>query len=303
MDLHKADLLACRNKVVDDFLDRLADGAHRDDDLVRIRRAVVVERLVVRADLLVDLVHVLDNGLRDRVVVLVAGLTCLEEDVAVLRLAAEDRVLRIQRMSSERVDRVPVEHFAEILIIPDFDLLNLVRGAEAVEEVEERDLALDCGEVRNRAEVHDLLRAVGAQHRVAGLAACINIRVVAENVQGMGRNAARGNVDNARQQLAGHLVHVRDHQEQALRRRVGGRQRTGSKRAVHGARRTGFRLHFRDADFTAEKILSAGSRVLIGLVSHDRRRRDRIDGGNVCERIGNMRGSGVAIHGFHFLAI
>ena len=124
--------------------------------------------------------------------------------------------------------------------------------------------------------------------------------MVAEDVQRMGSNAARRNVDNARQQLAGDLIHIRDHQEQALRRRVGGRQRAGCERAVHGARRTGFGLHLRYADFTAEKILSAGSRILIGLISHDRRRRDRIDRSNVGKRIGNMRGSVVAIHGFHF---
>ena len=59
--------------------------------LLRIRSAIVVEGLVIGADLLVDLVHVVDNDLRNRIVVLVASLTSLEEDIAVLCLAAENR--------------------------------------------------------------------------------------------------------------------------------------------------------------------------------------------------------------------
>ena len=44
-------------------------------------------------------------------------------------------------------------------------------------------------------------------------------------------------------QLAGDLVHVGDHQQQALRRREGRRQRAGLQRAVNGAGRAAFALH------------------------------------------------------------
>ncbi len=46
-----------------------------------------------------------------------------------------------------------------------------------------------------------------------------------------------GDVEDRRRQLAGDLVHVGDHQQQALRRREGRRQRAGLQRAVHARRR------------------------------------------------------------------
>ncbi len=110
-----------------------------------------------------------------------------------------------------------------------------MRGAEAVEEVDERDAALDGGQVRHGGQIHDLLRVGLGEHGEAGLAAGHNVGMVAENVQRVGGNRTRGNMEYARQQLASDLVHVRDHQEQALRSGVGGGQRAGCERAVHGA--------------------------------------------------------------------
>ena len=60
--------------------------------------------------------------------------------------------------SRKAFDGVHVDHVLQVVVIPDCDLLDLVGGAEAVEEVEERNAALDGGEVRDRGEVHDLLR-------------------------------------------------------------------------------------------------------------------------------------------------
>ncbi len=105
----------------------------------------------------VDLLHVaLDDGGK-LVVDLVAGLAVLEEDVAVLMAAAGVRVLGVERVVAERLDGVHVAHVLEVLVIPHGDLLDLVRGAEAVEEVKERGLTLDGGKVSHRREVHDLL--------------------------------------------------------------------------------------------------------------------------------------------------
>ena len=78
-DLDQTDLLAVGVEVVDDLLGHVADGAHRDDDAVGVGRAVVVEELVVGAELLVDLAHVLLHDFGESVVVLVAGLAVLEE--------------------------------------------------------------------------------------------------------------------------------------------------------------------------------------------------------------------------------
>jgi len=44
-------------------------------------------------------------------------------------------------------------------------------------------------------------------------------------------------------QLAGDLVHIRDHQQQTLRRGKGGGKRAGLQGAVHRASRAAFGLH------------------------------------------------------------
>ena len=82
--LDKTDLLALSGEVVDDFFRNVADGAHCNDYAVGIGSTVVVKQLVVGAELFVDLAHVLLNDLGDSVVVLVGGLTVLEEDISVL---------------------------------------------------------------------------------------------------------------------------------------------------------------------------------------------------------------------------
>ena len=71
--------------------------------------AVVVEQLVVGADLGIDLVHVLLYDAGNSVVVGVAGLTSLEEDVGVLSGTAENGVLGVDRAVSESVERVPCQ--------------------------------------------------------------------------------------------------------------------------------------------------------------------------------------------------
>ena len=223
-DLEQTDLLARRVQVVDDLLCAVADGAHGNDDVLGIGSTVVVEGLVVGADLLVDLVHVFYHDLGNRVIVGVACLSCLEEDIVVLGGTAGDRMLGVQRAAAEFLDRIPIEHVSQIGIIPFLDLLDLVRGAEAVEEVQEGHSALDGGQVSDGGEIHTFLRIVGAEHRVARLTAGVYVGVVAEDGKRVAGERTGGYMDHARQQLACHFVHIRDHQEQTLRCSVGGSQ-------------------------------------------------------------------------------
>ena len=145
--LEQTDLLAGSVEVINNFLCAVADGTHGNDHVLCVSSAVVVEGLVVGADLGVDLVHVVNNNLGNRVVVFVAGFSCLEEDIVVLSGTSGDRVLRVQRTAAELLNCVPVEHIAEVSVIPLLDLLNLMRGTEAVKEVKEGYSALDGGKV------------------------------------------------------------------------------------------------------------------------------------------------------------
>ena len=168
MNLNDAPLLAGCVHVIEGLLNGVADGAHGDNDLLSVGSAIIVKGLIVGADLGVDLVHIFLYDAGNGVIELVAGFSGLEEDVGVLSGAVQDGVLRIEGTAAERVNSVPVEHLAEILIIPCLDLLDFMRGAEAIEEMEERHTTLDRREVSDSAEIHTLLRVIGAEHGITG---------------------------------------------------------------------------------------------------------------------------------------
>ena len=284
-------------QVVDDFLEGVAEGAHAHDDAIGIFGTVVIEQVIARAELLVHLVHVVLDDRGQVVVRGVAGLTVLEEDVAVLVGTAVVRMVGVERVVTERLHGSHVDHLGEIVVIPHGDLLDLVRGAEAVEEVQERNLALDGGKVRHRGEVHDLLDVGLGEHGEAGLAAGHDVGVITEDVERMAGDGTRGHVEHARQMLACDLVHVRDHEQKTLGRGVGGGQRARDERAMDGARGAGLGLHLDDVHLRAKDVLLALSCPLVDMVGHRAGRRNRVDTRNFGERIRYVCGGLVAVHG------
>ena len=70
--------------------------------------------------------------------------------------------------------------------------------------------------------------------------------------------------------LAGNLVHVRNHQKQALGGGEGGGKSTGLEGAVDGTGGTGLRLHLLDGDSLAPEVLAAASGPLVHVLSHGR---------------------------------
>ena len=105
-------------------------------------------------------------------------------------------------------------------------------------------------------------------------------------------------MEHAGKLLSRDLIHVRDHQQQALGGRVGGGQSAGTQRAVDSTGRTGLRLHFHDLDGGAEDVLQSGRRPLVNKVGHGRRRRNGVDAGDFGKRIGYVRRGIVAVHRF-----
>ena len=301
VNAHQTDLLAHLVELVDGLGRNVAAGAHRHDDALRIRSADVVKRLVRAAGDLADLVHDLFHNRRNGVVVLVASLAALEVDIRVLRGAAKGRVIRIQRAGAELGNLLGREQLGHVLVSDLVDLLNLVRGTEAVEEVQERHGALQRGDMGDERHVLRLLNGVGSQHRKAGLAAGHHVGVVAEDRQRVVSQRTSAHVEDAGQQLAGDLVHVRDHQQQALRRGERRGERAGLQRAVHGTGGAGFGLHLRDADRLTKEILAIVRSPVIRNFRHRGRRGDRVDRCHFAERISDVADSGIAVNG-HFLS-
>ncbi len=108
-------------------------------------------------------------------------------------------------------------------------------------------------------------------------------------------------MEHAGKKLTGNLVHVRNHQQQTLRSCIGCGEGTCLKRAVNRTCSTAFALHFLHEHCLAEDVLTSCRSPFIHIFSHCGGRGDRIDSGNLCEHIRDMRSSLVAVTGQEFL--
>ena len=171
-------------------------------------------------------------------------------------------------------------------------------SAETVKEMHEGDAALDGGQMSHSGHVHALLHAGGAQLGEAGLPAGHGIGMVAEDGDGMGAHGTGRDMHDAGQHGTGNAVHGRDHQHQALGSGVGGGQGAGLQRTVHGAAGAGLGLHLHQFDGLAEQVFLSVCRPLVHMVCHGAGGRDGIDGSDLRECVGHIRGGFVTVHGF-----
>ena len=289
------------DEVVDDFLDRLAGGSHRHDHLLGGGIADVVEELVVSAGQVTDFLHVVRDDAGELEIVGIGGFPALEIDVRILGGASQFRTFRIGAARPKPRHRLSVDQAGHVLVVDQFDLLDFVRRAESVKEVQKGNAGLDGRQVGHQPEVHDLLHRCRGQQGKAGLADRHDVLVIAEDGQGVGGDGPRGHVHDTRQQLAGHLVHVGNHQQQSLRGREGGGQRTGRQAAVDGRRGPGFRLHLPHRHALTENVLTAGGGPLIGDLTDRRGGGYRIDRCHIAHGIRHVRRGGVAVDRFHLL--
>ena len=160
-------------------------------------------------------------------------------------------MIRRERALAMLDDAVHVDQGAHVVFVEHFDLVDFVRGAESVEEMQEGDSRFERGGVRDQRQVHGFLNRVGAEHRPAGGAAEHHVGVVAENRERVRGDGARGDVEGRRRQFAGDLVHVGDHQQQSLGGGEGRGERSGLQRAVDRSGGSAFALHFDDVGHAA----------------------------------------------------
>ncbi len=200
---------------------------HDDDDPFGIGRADVVEQPVRPPRQLRPAIHLLLDDVRSCVIEGVARLARLEEHVRILRRTTNHRVVRIEGANSMLCDQMLVDHPRQHLAAGELDLCHFVAGAEAVEEVEEGDPASQGRGMGDGGEILGLLDRSRRQHRPPGLTGAHDIGVVTEDRECVGGDRSGGDVDHGRRELAGDLVHVGQHQQQALGRGEGRRQRPG----------------------------------------------------------------------------
>ena len=116
-----------------------------------------------------------------------------------------------------RAHQLVVDHEAHVVEAQLFDLGDLVRSAEAIEEMQERNARLQGRGVRDQRHVHGFLHRIGRQQRKAGRPDRHGVLMIAKDRQRLRRNGAGSHVNDRRGQLARDLVHVGNHQQQALR--------------------------------------------------------------------------------------
>ncbi len=303
VDIQQSDLFTLGGQVVDGLLGRLGGAAHQHHHALGIGRTIIIKQPVLPARQLADCGHVVLHRIGNRRNLLVARLAALEEDVGVHGRAAGGGMLGVQRVAAEGAQRIHIHQRAQILVVECLDLLNLVAGAEAVEEMQERHTAVDGTQVCHRAQVHDLLRGGGCQQRKAGAAHAHHIAVVAEDGQRVGGQGAGGDMEHARQHFARDFIHIGDHQQQALRRGVGRRQRTGLQRAVYRAGRAALGLHLHHLHGLAEQVLLAVGGPLVHMLRHGRGRRDGENARHLRKCVGYIRGGFVAVHDDSFVFV
>ena len=226
----------------------------------------------------------------------------LEGQVRVLAGAAQLRMVGRQSAGAVSRDQLLRHQGLQGGVVDQLHPLDLVGGAEPVEDVQQRHPGRQAGGRGDGSKVAGFLHAGGEQQPAAGAAGGHHIAVVAEDRQGRGGQGPRGHVDHRRRQLAGDLVEVGDHQQQPLRRGERRRQGAGLQGAVHHAGGAGFALHLHHRRHAAPEVGAPLAGPGIRPFPHGRGRRDRVDRHHLVEAVGDPRHGLVAVdpgHGAH----
>jgi hypothetical protein len=125
-----------------------------------------------------------------------------------------------------------------------------------------------------------------------------HILVIAEDGETLRRDGSRSNVEDRRRQLAGDLIHVGDHEQQALRRGKRRRQRASLKSAMNCTGGPTFTLHLHHCGNGTPDVFLAFGRPLVGPLTHVRGRCDRVDRDHLVRLVSDVRSSFVAVDGY-----
>jgi hypothetical protein len=281
-----ADFFTLADEPIDGLADRLDAAAHDDDDALGLGVTVVVEEMILAAGEGGEAVH---RGLDDAgefLVVAVHGLAALEVDVGVLRGAADGGAVGRQGAGPEGGDVVFVDHVAEDAS-PSVVIFWISCEVRKPSKKWMNGAGAEGSDVGNQGEVVGLLHGFGGEEDAAGGAAGHDVGVVAEDREALGGERAGAHVQGQRHELAGDLVEVGNHQQEALRGGERGRERAREERAVHGTGGAALGLHFHDARDLAPEVGFAGGGPFVARLGHGRGRGDRIDRDDLVEPVGD----------------
>ena len=141
----------------------LGAGAHHDHNALGIRGAHIVKEMILTTHDLGKAVHGLLHDLGRGHIVLVHRLAGREEHVGVLGGAAQNGVIGRHGPGAMLQHVLVIDHRAHLFLVKDLNLLNLVRGAEAIEKVQERHAGFQGRGLGDESHVSGFLDVVGAE--------------------------------------------------------------------------------------------------------------------------------------------
>jgi hypothetical protein len=108
------------------------------------------------------------------------------------------------------------DELPHLIVGEQVDLVHLVGGTEAIEEVNEGQAASQGCDVGNQGKVMGLLHCESAQHGGTSLTNSHDITVASEDGQSLASNFTCGHMDDTWQEFSGDLVDVGNHQKKSL---------------------------------------------------------------------------------------
>ena len=288
------------HKIINRFFYRFTNGTHSDDDMIRIIGSIIAEKPVIGPDFPINHFHIRLHQRRHGIIITVGSLPRLEENIRVLGGSHQFCPAGVQGMFPKLPDCLKVGHFLQIIIRPYIDFLHFVGGAETVKKMQERKFSFNSRQMGDRSKIHRLLYTAACQDSRPGLPTGINVRMIAEDGQGMSGDRPCRHMEHPGQQLPRHFIQIRNHKEQPLGSRKSRGKRPDRKRTMHGPCGPCFRLHFRDIDSLPEYILPPFRRPFIHIFGHGRRRRNRIHRRHIAISVSYMGSGLISVHCFLF---
>ena len=139
MNFNQADLFAGFVEGIHHFHSGLVDRTHGDDDPFSVRITIVNEGSIFPAGKAGGLIEIFLSDFNDVRIMLVLSFAALEIDVVILGSATGNGVrMGIQSTGAEFFDLVPRHEFLPFFGIDEFNILNFMGSAEAVEEMANR---------------------------------------------------------------------------------------------------------------------------------------------------------------------
>ena len=282
-------------QIFDRFVSRVRARSHDDHNRFRVFCADVIVEFVFAAGKLCELRHFVLYDRRDSFIIIIDRFAALEVHVGILRSTADFRTLGIQTASAMCAHEVVIDHAAHLIERHFIVFLDFMRCAESVEKVQERNTRTERRRMRNDRHILRFLYGVRREHSPARLTASHDVRMIAENRQGARCDGTCRNMKYRARQFACDFVHIRNHQEQALRSRKRRAQRSRRQRTVYGARSSRFRLHFDNRRHRAPNIFFVLCRQIVGNLTHRAGRSNRINRNYFAQRMRNASDRSVGV--------